>query len=142
MKKLISVSILAFMLVSFFSFSANGQTATVAKKAVAKAAKIEVYYFHYSRRCITCNAVESESKASISALYPAQFKNGQITFKSVNLDEDTSSTIAKKCQAEGQALLVISGKKRTDLTDKGFMYAKSNPDKLKAELKKTIDSLL
>jgi hypothetical protein len=58
------------------------------------------------------------------------------------LDEDSSAPLAKKCKAEGQALLVISGANRTDLTDKGFMYAKSNPAKLKAELKKTIDSLL
>ena len=91
---------------------------------------------------MTCNAVETESKAAIAALYPAQFKKGLITFKSVNLDEKGSEVLAAKCKAEGQALLIISGPKRADLTDKGFMYAKSSPGKLKAELKKTIDALL
>ena len=103
--------------------------------------KIEVYYFHFTRRCMTCNAVEDVSKEAISTFYPTQFKKGQITFKSVNLDEKTSDVLAKKCKTEGQALLVISGSKRIDLTEQGFMYAKSNPEKLKAELKKTIDSL-
>ena len=57
----------------------------------------------------------------------------------MNLDEKTSEALAKKCNAEGQALLVISGGKRVDLTEQGFMYAKSSPLRLKAELKKTID---
>lgn len=140
MKKLISLTVL-LLLVSFFyvnSFAAEKKTKTV----VSKAAKVEVYYFHFSRRCITCNAVEKESKAAIAALYPLQAKKGLISFKSVNLDEKNNDAIAKKCNAEGQALLVISGSKREDLTDKGFMYATTSPAKLKAELKKTIDPLL
>lgn len=104
--------------------------------------KIEVYYFHYSRRCITCNSVESISKQAIAEIYPKQFKKGEITFKSVNLDEKTSEAIAKKCKTEGQALLIISGSNRFDLTDKGFMYARNSPKKLKAEIKKTIDQIL
>lgn len=138
MKKLISLSVLALLVVSFFSVSsiaANKKKQTV----VSKSAKVEVYYFHFTRRCMTCNAVESESKAAITALYPTQAKKGLITFKAVNLDEKTSEALAKKCNAEGQALLVISGGKRVDLTEQGFMYAKSSPLRLKAELKKTID---
>ncbi len=27
-------------------------------------AQVDVYYFHFTRRCMTCNAVESESKKS------------------------------------------------------------------------------
>lgn len=138
MKKLISLSVLALLVVSFFSVSsiaANKKKQTV----VSKSAKVEVYYFHFTRRCMTCNAVESESKVAITALYPTQAKKGLITFKAVNLDEKTSEALAKKCNAEGQALLVISGGKRVDLTEQGFMYAKSSPLRLKAELKKTID---
>ena len=141
MKKLISISVLLIFIASFSASMAENKPAKQVKTAVATN-KIELYYFHYTRRCVTCNAVESETKASIAALYPAEYKKGRITFKSVNLDEDSSAPLAKKCKAEGQALLVISGANRTDFTDKGFMYAKSNPAKLKAELKKTIDSLL
>ena len=104
--------------------------------------KVEVYYFHYTRRCVTCQAVETETLKSIKQLYPEQFRKGLITFKSLNLDEKTSDVLAIKCQAEGQALLVISNNKRVDLTEKGFMYAKSQPDKLKDELNKVIQPLL
>jgi len=106
------------------------------------ATKVEVYYFHYTRRCVTCNAVEEVAKNTISESFASQFKKHEITFKSVNLDEKSSEALAKKCKAEGQALLIIGNGKRIDLTDKAFMYAKSSPDKLKAEVKKAIDGIL
>ena len=139
MKKLISITILAVIISSFFS--ANSQT-TKATKIISRPSKVEVYYFHYTRRCVTCQAVETETQKSILALYPLQAKKGLITFKSINLDDKSSEAIAAKCKAEGQSLLITSSNKRVDLTDKAFMYAKSNPIKLKAELKKVIDPLL
>jgi hypothetical protein len=138
MKKHISIIILAVIISSFFS--ANSQTPK-ATKVIARPSKVEVYYFHYTRRCVTCQAVETETQKSILALYPLQAKKGLITFKSINLDDKSSEAIAAKCKAEGQSLLITSSNKRVDLTDKAFMYAKSNPIKLKAELKKTIDPL-
>ena len=142
MKKIISVSALVLIMVSVFSISASCQKAKAIKTTVSNSAKTEVYYFHFTRRCATCQAVETESKKAIAALYPAQSKKGLIIFKSVNLDDKGTETLAKKCNAEGQALLVIKGNKRNDLTEKGFMYALNSPEKLKAELKKVIDPLL
>jgi pimeloyl-CoA synthetase len=141
MKKLISLSVLLLLVVSFFTVSSVA-TDKKTQTAVSKSAKVEVYYFHFTRRCVTCQAVEAESQKAIAALYPVQAKKGLITFKSVNLDEKSSEILAKKCNVSGQTLLVISSGKRVDLTEQGFMYAKSSPDKLKAELKRTIDPLL
>jgi len=140
MKKFISLSLLAFIVTSLFTINSVGNSKN-SQTSVSKSAKVEVYYFHYTRRCVTCQAVETESQSAIAALYPAQIKNGLITFKAVNLDEKTNETLAKKYKVEGSALLVIKAGKRIDLTDKAFMYAKNSPDKLKAELKNTIDAL-
>ena len=139
MKRIILLSLLLSSIFGNYNIEAQNKKAKV---ATSSKAKIEVYYFHFTRRCITCNAVESVSMDAIAKLYSTQSKNGQIRFTSVNLDDDSSAALAQKCKAEGQALIIISGKKRIDLTDKGFMYAKSQPDRLKAELKKAIDSLL
>ena len=60
-------------------------------------------------------------------------------------DPDSNSKLKlaiQKAKAEGQRLLIISGNNRIDLTDVAFMYARNNPEKLKAEIKKTIDTLL
>lgn len=104
--------------------------------------KVEVYYFHYSRRCVTCQAVETESKKIVEQLYAQQIKTGKVKFIAVNLDEKGSLALAKKCKAEGQALLVISNNNRIELTEQGFMYARSQPEKLKEAIRKAIDPLL
>ncbi|MCX6243434.1 MAG: nitrophenyl compound nitroreductase subunit ArsF family protein [Bacteroidetes bacterium] len=104
--------------------------------------KIEVYYFHFTRRCMTCNNVEKVSKDAVEQQYAGKVKSGEITFKSVNLDEKEGEALGAKLKVEGQTLLIVSGDKRVDLTDKGFMYANDKPDKLKAEIKKAIDDLI
>lgn len=135
MKKHFSVILLFVVL--FFTFSALN-----AAPAITKTSKVEVYYFHFNRRCITCQAVETESNKALSALYPSLVKSGKIVFRSINLDDKSSKALANKCKAEGQALLVINGSKRVDMTEVGFMNAVNKPEKLKAELKKTIDALI
>ncbi|GAT62766.1 nitrophenyl compound nitroreductase subunit ArsF family protein [Paludibacter jiangxiensis] len=141
MKRTVLFSLILLFVASFVG-SQTVKKGAPAPAATVKQAKIEVYYFHFTRRCVTCQAVETESQKAVAALYPAQSKQGIITFKSLNLDDKASKAMATRCKAEGQALLVISGNKRFDLTDQGFMYARNNPDKLKAELKKIIDPLI
>ena len=140
MKRILFLSLMLTFLMS--SLSLEAQNKKTQKVATTVSNKIEVYYFHYTRRCITCNAVETVTKEAIAEMYPAQFKKGQIAFKSINLDEKQNEAIARKCQAEGQALILLHNGERVDLTDKGFMYAKSTPEKLKEELKTAIDALL
>lgn len=140
MKKLIVLSFALIMMLS--GISCNAQTAKKQTAKVVSTGKVEVVYFHFTRRCMTCNAVETESKKALEAMYPQLIKSGKITFKSINLDDASSKTAAEKCGAEGQSLLVMSAGKRIDLTSQGFLYAVSNPAKLKAELRKTIDPLL
>ena len=140
MKKVI---LLSFLLISIFCCNANAAEPTKTIKTVVKnKGKVEVLYFHFRRRCITCKAIEAEPQASLKTLYPKQSKRRLITFKSLNLDEKTSETLARKYKVEGQSLLIISGNKQIDLTDKAFMYAKGNPEKFKQELKKTIDPII
>jgi len=110
--------------------------------AVNPPKKIEVYYFHFTRRCMTCNNVEKVSKEAVEQQYAGKVKAGEIAFQSVNLDEKEGEAIGAKLKVEGQTLLIVSGDKRVDLTDKGFLYANNSPEKLKAEIKKAIDRLL
>jgi hypothetical protein len=130
------------LILTLGSISCNAQDTKKQATQTQVAKKVEVYYFHFTRRCTTCNAVELEAKSAIESLYAEQFKNGLITFTGVNLDEENSKAAAAKCKAAGQSLLIISGDKRIDLTTQGFMYAVNNPDKLREEMKKAIDPLL
>ena len=99
--------------------------------------KIEMYYFHTSRRCATCNAVEEVSKETVKEYFA-----NNVTFKSINLDEEEGESLAKKLRVSGQTLLIVAGKERIDLTNEGFMNAKNNPEKLKKIIKEKIDPLI
>ena len=105
-------------------------------------AKIEVYYFHFTRRCMTCQNVENVAKKAVESLYPEKVKSGSISFQSVNLDEKAGEAIGAKYKIEGQTLIIICGNKHVDLTEKGFMYANDKPEKLTAEIKKAVDEML
>jgi hypothetical protein len=97
--------------------------------------EIKAYYFHFTRRCETCKAVESVSANALKELYGNQF-----ILKSVNLDEKGNEELAKKLGIEGQTLLFVKGDKKVDITNDGFMYALKNPDKLKEKIKATVES--
>jgi len=141
MKQLLVFAITLIMMIGSNSCNAAQGKKEQAVKAVTTE-KVAVYYFHFTRRCITCNAVEAESKKAIEGLYPELIKKGKITFSSINLDEESSKPIANQLGIEGQCLLIINGEAKIDLTSQGFMYARSNPGKLKAEIRKVIDPLI
>ena len=123
----------AFMVMGTFFSSAQ----TTQKEAANKtASKIEAYYFHFNARCVTCMAVEAEAKSDIESLYP-----GKATFKAVNLDDASSKTIADRLKVTGQTLLFVKGNKQINLTSEGFLYAKTNPAKLKSIIKQKVDAL-
>ena len=98
---------------------------------------VEVYYFHSSRRCETCKAVEDVSKTSIAELY-----GDAVSFTGYNLDEPEAAKKAEELEVSGQTLLIVSGDTKINITNDGFLYARSNPEKLKLIIKGKIDPLI
>lgn len=127
--------LLLTVLATAMNISCSAQTKKDEKPAtVSKADKVEVYYFHYTRRCATCNAVESVSKEAIAELY-----GDKVIFKDYNLDEEIGEEKGKELEISGQTLLIVAGETKINITNEGFMNARSNPDKLKAIMKEKID---
>ena len=141
MKKVVLISIVVLAVVAFFAFKPNAKTVSE-EVAVNAGDKVEVFYFHFSRRCVTCIAVENKAQEAIVALYPEAYSKGKITFASVNLEDEKSKPLAERAKVTGQALIIMSGEFKKDLTAEGFMYANNNFEKFKAEIQKTIDPLV
>ena len=97
---------------------------------------VKAYYFHTSRRCVTCKTVEKVAAESLQELY-----GDKIKLKSVNLDNKENEELAESLEVGGQSLLFVNGAKKTDITTDGFMYAVRDPEKLKAKIKKTVEAL-
>lgn len=103
---------------------------------------IQVYYFHNTKRCATCNAVEDETKLALEMFYKEGVKAGSIEFTSLNLEEEEGESMAKSLQVSGQTLLIVKGETRVNLTNDGFMNARTNPTKFHEILRTQIDKLL
>lgn len=142
MKKIIWISIVVVSIAVFLAFKTGGKSEVIADTSIAAGDKVEVIYFHFTRRCVTCIAVENKTQEAIIALYPEEYSKGKITFTSVNLEDEKSKPIAEKAKVTGQALVILSGDFRKDLTAEGFMYANNNFEKLKTEIQKTMDPLV
>ncbi len=104
--------------------------------------KVEVYYFHNTSRCITCKTVEAEAKLDVETLYPDFVKTGDLSFTSLNLEEEKGKLIAGKLGVSGQTLLLVKGESKIDITNEGFLYARTNPVKFKKIIKEKMDQLL
>jgi hypothetical protein len=100
-------------------------------------AGVKAYYFHATRRCVTCQAVETVTKEALKEHY-----GDQVAFLSIDREKDSENPLLKKYKVSGQTLLIVSGDQVKNLTNDAFLNARTKPDKLKAKLKSTIDSML
>jgi hypothetical protein len=118
--------------------SKNSETGEVkAITEVTRPEKVTAYYFHATRRCATCEAVEKVTKASLKEYY-----GSDVPFISINRDEDKNEAIINHYKVNAQTLLIVKNDKMINLTNDAFLNARTNPDKLKAKIKETIDALL
>jgi hypothetical protein len=120
------------------SANIQAQNTSVNEEQSIATTKVEVYYFHNTRRCATCQAVESVTKETLEETYPEEMKNGEIIFQSMNIEDDENESLAKKFEISGQTLLFIKDGEKKDFTNDAFMYARSNPEKFKKKIKQFI----
>ncbi len=104
--------------------------------------RIEIYYFHNTHRCATCNAIEDVIKTTLKESYSTQNNSDQITFKSLDLGEESNKALKEKYEVAGPTLLFISNSEIVNLTNKAFMYARTKPEKFKKAIQKTMDKFL
>jgi hypothetical protein len=131
-----------FIMLLISGASCNAQTGK--KQAVSSnpGNEVEVYYFHMTTRCVTCKAVEAEARKNIELLYPEQIKATRISFTALNLEEATGKAIGEKLGVNSQTLLIVKGDQKINITNEGFLYALSKPDKFKEIIKEKIDPLM
>ncbi len=132
------VSVLAIFLTSI---SCNSQGNKKETALAINSQDVNVYYFHFTRRCATCMAVEENARKAVEALYPNEVKTGEYSFTSLNLDEASAKGMADKLGVGGQSLLVVRGDKKIDITSAAWLAA-HDPDKMKVEIKSGIDKVL
>ncbi|MBS3807505.1 MAG: hypothetical protein KGY60_08390 [Bacteroidales bacterium] len=131
--------VLFFVVLAGIALSCNAQGSQEDKQSdnsQVKAEKVQVYYFHTTRRCATCKAVEDVSKQAVK-----EMDRNNVSFAAYNIEKPEGEKQAKKVGVHGQALLIVGGDKKMNITREGFMYARSKPEKLKEIVQQKINSL-
>lgn len=140
-----TIKFFSFLVLSFLLISCKGQEQKETKTQEQSISKIEVIDFHSTHRCMTCNAIEANTKYTLDTYFSNELKSGQITFQVVNVDEKENEAIAEKFEATGTALffnLIKDGKETAvDLSEFAFMNARDK-NKFSAELKSKLETEL
>ncbi|MBN1356652.1 hypothetical protein JXA40_10370 [bacterium] len=71
---------------------------------------VYVYYFHGTRRCKTCLAIETKAKKAIEEAFPAELAQGSITWQSVNTDLEENRHFEKEFDLMFSSLILVKYK--------------------------------
>ena len=143
MRSLFLYSIPLALLILFAGCSGNEKK----KKTVTAngAARIEVLDFHTTHRCKTCLTIEQLTKGLLAESYSREMKEGLISFRLINADDEANAEIVEKFLAFGTTLIINTVKNgqesHVDLTSFAFMNA-DDETKFKAGLKKHLEESL
>ena len=131
--------------ISLLLASCNDQNKSNDNALDQSISKIEVLDFHSTHRCMTCNAIEANTKYTLDTYFSKELKADKIIFQVINVDEKQNEKIAEKFEASGTALIlnVIKKGKETqiNLTDFAFMNG-NDQEVFSKELKVKIDTEL
>ncbi len=144
MKNLFYTLIAAILLIS--CGNRTEKKTETASTDVKQADRIEVLYFHGAQRCVTCKAIEANTKALLDSLYSNEIADGKIVYKIIDISQKENEKVADKYEVTWSSLFVNRWKNGTEevnnMTEFGFANAKSEPDSFKNGIKSKIDELL
>ena len=130
-----------FILVSFIDFSCNqgaqnhdnnsDSTTMTNQLAQNPNLKLQIYYFHATHRCKTCNGIENNVKKVLDDNYKEQIAKGIIDLKVLCVDDEANKALVEKYEAAGASLHLVKiengVEKDNDLTEYAFSYSSNEP---------------
>jgi hypothetical protein len=145
MKRIIfGLSILAIL---FSVYSCNSQDTNKLKETnivndTISSNIIQVYYFHGSIRCHTCDSVDENTHQYLKEFFLDKIEKGEIIYKSINIDENEREDLINKYEIYGQTLLFIKGEKVINETENAFQYVTTDAEKWKKIVEDRIFDLI
>lgn len=107
-----------------------------AKLELENPEELKVIYFHATRRCATCEAVEKETKQAIADAF-----GDEVIFTSLNREEEPNKAMVEKFGVAGQTLLLVKGDSVVNFTNTAFLMARTAPEDYKAKFIETAKAL-
>jgi hypothetical protein len=143
-KKLLEMK---FYMILFLLLCISCQSNTSKKEVNGKndlSAKVEVYYFHQKKGCLTCKAIGKLSKNFV--LNKFGDKSNQVSYHDINVSEKENQSLVDKFEVNWSGLYILAhtakGEVRENLTEFAFMYAITKPDTINQVLTNKINNYL
>lgn len=147
------MNVLALLSILFIAACGNNeQTSQTDQESIPQAEvanpklKLQIYYFHSTNRCATCNSIETAVREVVESNFREQLASGIVNFKTINVDEAENKVLAKKYEAAGAALHFVQIENGietdNDLTEYAFSNVRTQPDLFKSVLKEKIQSII
>lgn len=140
-----TINLTVLLIMSLVIASCGGQVKKESKTFDKSISKIEVIDFHSTHRCLTCNAIEENTRYTLNTYFSKELQSSKISLKIINVDKIENEKISEKFEASGTSLFlnVLSKGKETqiNLTEFAFMKGK-NRDAFSMELKEKIETIL
>lgn len=115
--------------------SSNNAPETKTESVAKNASPVEIIYFHGKQRCMTCMAIEKETKALVEGELAKQVKAGKVKFHVVDFSTEEGKKIAAKYKVTFSSLFVVTPKGAENLTRFAFANARTNGEGFRKELK-------
>ena len=74
--------------------------------AAAKERQIIVYYFHGTRRCVTCKKLEAYSHEAVSSGFAEALADGTVQWRAVNVDEPANNHFIEDYQLDTKTVVL------------------------------------
>ncbi|MBP1840685.1 nitrophenyl compound nitroreductase subunit ArsF family protein [Formosa algae] len=143
-----AINFLVVLIFSFLLTACNTQTKEPDQTIDQSISKIEVMDFHSTHRCMTCKAIEANTKYTLDTYFANELKDNKVTFQVINVDDKGNATIAEKFEAAGTALIlnvITNGQEQhIDLTEFAFMNGTDQEafsEGLKAKINTALNTL-
>ncbi|MGV8947296.1 MAG: nitrophenyl compound nitroreductase subunit ArsF family protein [Lutibacter sp.] len=140
-----TIKFITVLTIGLMLTACNGQNKSKDNSLDQAVSKIEVLDFHSTHRCMTCNAIEANTKYTLDTYFAKELKENKITFQVINVDEKQNEKIAEKFEASGTSLIlnVIKNGKETQINLTDFAFMKGNDQEaFSKELKAKINTEL
>lgn len=140
-----TIKIFAVLAIGLLFISCNSNNKSKKASLDKNVSKIEVFDFHSTHRCMTCNAIEVNTKYTLQTFFASELKEDKITFQVINIEIKENEKIAEKFEASGTSLIlnVIKNGKETQINLTSFAFMNGNDQAVfSKELKAKIDTEL
>ena len=100
------VILLLTMCLSLFACGNKNTKGSKAQEQQPPKDHVEVLYFHGKQRCITCAAIEKNTKETVETLFADELKDGSLVFKSIDISQSENEEIINKYEVTWSSLFI------------------------------------